>query len=424
MAGETTVTDVNGVQKRVYDKSGLKNALPGSSVLQREIGFDGGSRMVGESYQFGVVLQPPNGFTFVGSGGAITTLKQGRPMLIKQAAITPFEMDLREQYAWAALSRAAEQGEGAMAAITGEILKAMKFSASNRLEATMLLGQYGLGTVDSVSGSGGTAVIVITEATAASGLWWALGPGCTLDSFTGTTKNNGSGALVVQKWAAAARELTVSYSGTLASEITAGDVLYFEGAYDGSSFYEMPGLLVQGSNTSGTSLGLSASTYPNWAGNSYSVGGNITADIVEDMASVLRDRGASSKLSLFVNNKNFSRLMAEVKTQRNFDASYSPEKAKVGVKAIEYETPDIGVIELVNHPFLMNGISLMLDSTDCARVGSADLQFGVPGSGEVDAPVWERVPNTNAAEVVLFSDQATILKMPSHALVGTGITVS
>ena len=88
MAGETALADINGTQKRVYDESGLKNALPGTSILQRSIPFSGGSnRKVGEDYRFGVVLQPPNGFTHVGSTGGIVTLKQGRPMKIQQASV-------------------------------------------------------------------------------------------------------------------------------------------------------------------------------------------------------------------------------------------------------------------------------------------------------------------------------------------------
>jgi len=423
MAGETVLTDINGITKRVYDKT-IKKALPGSSWLQQRIGWDNGSRQVGESYQVSVVLRPPNGFTHVGSSGATATLKQGRPMQIKQASITPFEFDLRENLTFTAMSRAKEQGEGAVASLVGEMMKAMKFSASNRLEANALHGQRSLGTIEAVTDLGSNqADLTITEETWAPGMWWAFGEGTTLDAFTSTTKNNASGALVVAGIKSAERKITVSYTGTLGSEVAAADVLRFEGAWDGTTDYEMPGVIAQSSNTTGTSLGISAVTYSNWKGNTHAIGGNITSDVIEFMVGQLRDRGATGKLSVLLSNRAFGSVMAETKTQRVFDSSYSPEKAKIGTKAIELASPDMGAIELVNHPFMKWGECLLIDTEDCGRVGSSDLTFGTPGSS-VDAPVWEKVSGTNYAEVILFTDQAVIQKAPNHALLGTGITYS
>jgi hypothetical protein len=423
MAGETVLSDINGVTKRVYDNT-IKKALPGSSWLQQRVSWDKGSRQVGESYQVAVVLRPPNGFTHVGSGGGTATLKQGRPMQIKQASITPFEFELRENLTFVAMSRAKEQGEGAMANLVGEYMKAMKFSASNRLEANILHGQRSLGTVTAVTDlGGGQADLTISEATWAPGMWWALNEGTTLDAFTSTTKNNASGPLVVKGIKASDRKLTVEYTGTLANEVAADDVLRFEGAWDGTSDYEMPGLIAQGSNTSGTSLGLSATTYSNWKGNTHDVGGNISTDVIETMIGMLRDRGATGKLSALMSNRAFGVIMGEVKSQRVFDSSYSSEKAKVGAKAVSMVSPDVGEVELVNHPFMKWGEILIIDAEDCGRVGSADLTFGLPGNS-VDAPVWEKVTGTNYAEIILFTDQACILKAPNHALLGTGITYS
>jgi hypothetical protein len=151
------------------------------------------------------------------------------------------------------------------------------------------------------------------------------------------------------------------------------------------------------------------------------VGGVISADVVEQMAGYLRDRGAEGPLTLCVNSANYGRLMSEVKTQRNFDSSYSAEKAKVGVKAIEYESDEVGTIRVAIHKFLPNQYALLFDPTSCGRMGSSDLSFGVPGSN-IDAPRWERVTGSTAAEVLLFSDQATCIKQPGHAMVATGIT--
>jgi hypothetical protein len=421
MAGETDYSAINGAAKRVYDKSGLKNSLPGESLLQKRIPYGKGER-VGEAYQIGVVLRPPNGFTYSGSSGDARTLKSARNMVIKQAQVVPFELELREQFTLAALSRAAETSDAAFAQVSGEGMKAMKFSASNRLEMNMLNGQRSLGTVSTVTDNGdSTANIVITDATWRPGLWWALGEKATLDSFTSTTKNNASGPIILEGITASSKTIKISWTGTLGSEIAAGDVLYFEGAWDGTTYTEAPGLIAQASNLTGTSLGLSASTYMNWKGNTYDVAGNITFDALETMCGQLRDRKAAGKISAYFSNKALGVLVSELKALRVIDSSYSAAKGKVGHKGVAFETPDIGEVEILGHGFMAESECLLLNEDDCERVGSSDLTFGIPGTSE-DAPVFERVQGTNYAECILFTDQATALKTPSKALVGTGIT--
>ncbi len=121
MAGEVTVTAINGIGKKVYDKSGLKNWLPSSSIMQKRASWEKGTRNVGESYSVSVVTRRPNGVTYSGSAGGVNALLAPRNMVIKQALIVPFEMELREQFSWAALSRAAsDNSEGAFAQAAGE----------------------------------------------------------------------------------------------------------------------------------------------------------------------------------------------------------------------------------------------------------------------------------------------------------------
>lgn len=414
--------NVNGIAKKVYDKAGIQDLRPKSAILQRRIGWDKGTRQIGESYQISVALRPPNGFTYPGSTGAGTAMKAARPMIIKQASITPFEMDLREQISYTALSRAAKEGEGAFAQLSGELFKGMKMAAANRLEAGILLGQRALGEVEAVTDtSGGTADLTITAATWRPGLWWAVGEGTTLDAFTSTTKNNASGPLVVSGITTASRKIRVTYTGTLANEVAAGDVLYFEGAWDGTTYNEMPGLLAQSGNTSGTSLGLSAATYMNWKGNTYDVAGPISSDVVEDAVSQLRDRGAAGRLSMHLANKNYSVVLNELKQLRVIDSSYSPDKTKVGTKSILLESPDVGEIELVNHPFMAWGEFGLFSEDDCGRVGSSDLTFGVPGFEKEQ--LFRLVDGYNLAEIQLFTDQCVVNKRPNHSMLGTGITV-
>ncbi len=422
---EATLTDINGMTKRVYDKLGIHDLLPASSVYTDLIGFDGGTHAIGESYRIPVVLEPPNGFTYAGSSGGAVTLKAGRPMLVKQAEVVPFEMELREQVTYAALSRAHADGEGAFGRLAGTYMTQMKKSAANRLELQILRGQQPLGIVETVTDTGSqTADLTITTATWAPGIWWAVGKKATLDSFTSTTKNNGSGALITNGLNTAARKVNVTYTGTLADEIDAGDTLWFEGAWTGTTFNEMPGLITQASNLTGTSLGLSADTYQNWKGNTQDISGNMTFNALENMVSQLRDRGAEGEITAGFSNIVYSQLMNELKALRVFDSSYSPEKGKTGVKGMVAYSPQVGEIKLINSPFFTQSECLLLTTSDCARVGSADMTFGIPGVDASEQVFWERVPNTNAAEIQFYVDQCVCIKEPGHSFYGYGITLT
>jgi hypothetical protein len=423
MAGETNFSDVQGISKRVYDKSGLKTIQFGNTWFQGKVLFDKGTTKLGDTYQVGVVTQPPNGFTFPGSSGAVATLLQARAMKIEQASVRGHEMILREQFAWAALSRAAAEGEGAFAALTGEAYKAMKKAAQNRVEIQLIHGQdpEGLGVIETTTDlTGGLAEIVFTEASFAPGLFHAMSKGATFDAWTSTTKNNASGPLVLYSIDSRNRKIVVQFTGTHASEMAIGDILRMEGAYDGTTFKEPAGLLKQYGNTSGDSMGINATTSPGWAGNTFNVNGEITSDKAEEMFADLRDRGADGRLWLVVSTKGFSKLMSEPRAMRTLDSSYSPEKVKLGHKSIELETDEFGPVGVYGHPFFKRGQSLTFAAEDTCRVGSSDIKFGLPDAE--DAPTWERVPNSTAAEVILYSDQAPLVKMPKNGLVGSGIT--
>lgn len=418
---------VSGGAKRVYDKV-IHNLLPKSAVCVNRASWETGTRSIGEAYQIPVCVVPPNGFTFAGSAGtATTTLKAGRPMKIVQAQVVPFEMDLREQTLWKNLSRMSAQGEGVIESHFGEMMKNMKLSAMNRLEATTLLGQNGVGVVESSSGGSTTATVIITAASWRPGFWWAMGPGATFDAYTSSTLNNASGPLILATITTSTRTLTFTCTGTATSEVTAGDVLYFEGSTtdptSSSAWSEQPGLLAQGANTSGTSLGLSAATYINWAGNTKAISGVLTFDVIEDLCGELRDRGCSDKLSIYVANKNYASIAAELRSMRILDSSYSPQKNKAGQRSVEFETPEIGEIEVVIHPFMAWGDAYIQQDDQVARVGSADIGFGVPGLPNNGKEQFLRnIADTNAVELIMYTDQCVANKRPNFAYKATGIT--
>lgn len=410
-----------GNYKKIYGST--TDVRTKSAVIQRRLKLDGKAKKVGESYVENVALQLPNGFTFAGTSGAVATLNAASSGVYKQATVTPSEMILRDVISYGTLARAAAEGEGAFQSATSLLAMGMQVAMVNRVEASLLHGQRGYGTVESRTTATGSGTVTFSAATWAPGLWWAFGVGSSWDSFTGTTKNNGVAPLVVTAINAATR--TVSFtcdSGTAFSgECTAGDVFYPLGANAGSSsFKEMLGLLSQASNT-GSMHGIDAATYSNWLGNTYDVSGPFGHAVLEDGIAQLRDRGAGDlTLTALVGSKLYGQLVVELSQTRNLDASYSSEKAKQGFKAISYASPMVGDVEVVLHPFMKNGECAVLPLEDeVVRVGSTDITLGIPG---MDESFFRLVPDSTSVEVQNYTDQAVLLKKPGCSMVFTGIT--
>ncbi len=394
-----------GDAKRVYD-SGVKNAQPAVSIIKKRNPIDASIKRISEGFQVGVLVQPPNSVTYVGSSPTKTALLAVRPMIIAQAQALSYEMDMQEETPWAVFSRLADQGQASIDDYFMLLETAMLRVGNTRHELSLLSGQSSLGTVESVSGSASAAVIVITAPTYRSGLFWALGPGATLDSFTSTTKNNATAAIVLVGVSQTAdRTINATCGGTLGSEIAAGDTLWMEGTWDGTTFYDMPGLESQAANTTGISMGLSAATYPNWAGNTASVGGPMTTDVLEGYLGALRNRAQEGKLTVYMPEAVWRQIFAEVQGMRYIPAGSSR-----------------------SHPLLRDQSILIQKDAACVRVGSRDVDFGIPVrlGGKPNDPQSGvlQVNGYNTGIAYVTSDAGIINREPSCSYSLTGIAPS
>jgi len=403
--------------KRRYDKR-LQDLRSVAGVIQNRVEFESGEK-IGESYQVGVMVRPPQGVTYSGSSGAAATLSAQRNAVTKQASVVSHELNLIERISLKALAAAVDKGEQALGSLLDEAIAGMKKSIMNRVELSALRGQAGLATVESVNDlGGGSAEYTITAATFAPGIWWFLGENCLLDTFNGTTKRNSNGAQVLTKIDARNRKITITY--TTAVQTVAGDTIWATGSNTGASaFNEPPGLIAQANNTTGTSLGIDASIYNNWKGNPITVSGEFSLGVLEDAFAFLRDRGATGKLTAYVSNRAYSRLAVDIMATRVIDQSYSTSKQTIGTKALAYESADIDEVEIVRHPFLAWGEAMILPESDISRIGTSDVTFGIPGMKD---DLFVLVPGTNTVEFQVFSDQAPVIKKPNFSAYITGIT--
>lgn len=414
-----------GAAERVYEAS-VKNAQPACSILQQRNPLDGSFKRTSESYQLGVLLQPPNSVLYAGASPVKTSLPTVRPMIIGQAQALSYEVDVHEETPWVVLSRL--EGEAAIEDYFLLLETAMMRVGKTRHEIDILFGQQALGTVESVGGSAAAGTITFTAATYRSGLFWALGPGATMDAFTSTTKNNATAIVLVGVSRTVDRTINITCGGTIGSEIAAADTIWLEGSWDGTTFNQMPGLVTQAANVTGTSLGLSAATYPNWGGNTDSVGGPMTSDVLEAYLGELRNRDQEGKLTAYMPETVWRQVFEEVQGMRYIDSSYSPTKQKIGNQEVEYTTNRFNNVELVVHPLLGDQEMLVLKDSSTTRIGSRDVMFGLPislgGNPSDPKPGILQITGTNAGEAYVTVDAGVVLREPASSYSLTGISVS
>ncbi len=411
----------DGLAQRVYDN--FRNLQAECAIITKRSPIDASIKNVGEGYYIPVLVKPPNGVTFIGNSPTYTSLLAGRPMEVLQAVALPYEMDLQENTPWAVFSRLDAKSEASAESYMAILISSIQRVMSTRHEASVLMGQTSLGTVSAVAGSAGAATITFTAATFRPGFWWAVGPGATFDFFTSTTKNNATGPFVLTGVSSTAYTITGTCSGTLGSEIASGDVCYQEGAWDGSTFSEMPGLISQAS-TSGTSMGIDNTAYVNWASNSASVGGSVTPDVLEVYFGQLRNRMQEGKLTAYMPENTWRSILAQVQSLRYLDSSYSADNQKVGAKSVTISTAQFSNVELCIHPMLANGEMYIQCDAEVKRVGSREPQFGIPNSIVPGNKELLMITGTNSATAYGTADAGVINKAPANAYYLSGITVS
>jgi hypothetical protein len=419
MAGENTVSTANGLFKVVYAKK-LQKAVPDFAVLQKLVPFAQTDKEIGSYFAQPVSLSHEAGFTYNGTAGGVVQLKAAANAVIKEAQVYGSELVLRTQLSNLFITRASSKGEKAFEKATAFKVFDMNNSMRKRLEIAMLYGQSGVGTVESATDLGGSvAEIVITEATWAGGIW-AGAEGARLDSFTGTTKNNASGVLTITKVDSDSRKLTVTYTGTLASEVAASDELYFESANAGSSsFNEMAGLKKIISN-SGTLFNIDAATYSLWKGTSVASVGALTNAKLQSYVARAVNKGLMEKCVVLVSPKGWGALNADMAALRMFDSSFKSSKGENGFENLSFYSQN-GELEVMAHPLVKDGDAFILPIEAMQRIGSVDVQFGLPGG---DDKYFTWLPEYNAVELRCISDQAIFLDRPAQAIYLSGITYS
>lgn len=308
-----------------------------------------------------------------------------------------------------AAAKASRAGKKAFAQAYGAVLKNMKESHQYRLELSLLYGRDGLGIVDSNT----AGVLLITTATWATGIWASGMKGAVLEAFTtvAATATQHNGDLTISSVDVTAKTVTVT--GTNAA-VVQGDILYFKSARTTTGYNECAGLYRILTNTS-TLFNIDASTQELWKSPSYPVGGNLSLTAIMQAGAIGMCFGLSKAILLTAPTK-FAQLATDEAALRRY--IQDNRDTKRGVKGISFMLGSVDV-EILPHPLVREGSSMMLASDSIHRVGATDVTFALPGSNE---PMQVHVTDSTAIELRSMSDQGIYSDTPAQCILLTGIT--
>lgn len=407
-----TPTTMVGDFKDLFVKMGLINAIPSWCLIQERFKFSEAEAGLGGLYIFGVVLQKEQGFTYAPSSGVnsgVQTLNPAVAGYIGQAQVEGFAIYLRSRLSYDAASKASKAGKRAFSQAYGAVLKNMKESHQFRLELSLLYGRDGLGLIS----ANNTGVLTISTATWSVGTWAVGMKGAVLEAFTGVSASESQhdGDLTISAINVANKTVTVT--GT-SSSVVANDILYFKGARTTTGFNECPGLN-RILTTSGTIFNIDNSIYELWKSQTWNVAGNLSLSAIMSAAATGMPFGLTQAL-LFVSPLAFSSLASDEAALRRYVSDVN--NTKRGVKGISFQLGGVEV-EILPHPMIRLGSSLMLPTENVMRTGSTDVTMGMGGT---DSPMEVHVTDATALEIRSMSDMGIYIETPAKAVYLYGIT--
>lgn len=403
MAQTNTVATLDGMYKKVYAEKGPIEALPEFSILQELVPFSSAKR-TGKSYNVPIVLADEHGFSY-GSADETITLNTEIAATLKEISVDGAQIVGQASLNYDAASRS-QGSEQAFLDCAHLVIQNLMNSHSKKLEASLLYGRSGIGTVSSLSSQD----IILTAASWSDGLMMNL-INAKIDVYT----SGGSlrqGDLVVT--AVNPDTYTLTVTGTTTG-IVSTDVVYFDGSY-GKECY---GLNYIATNT-GSLFGIDASAYPAWKAQSYSCGSAaLTMAKVLSGASLAVSRGGLSEESvLLVHPTSFNNL----NTDQAALTVHSGEKssAKNGFDELVFRGVS-GRVMVKPHPAVKRGDAFLFSPKNLRRVGSQDISNERPGS---DGKIFFDSQTLSAQIIRSYSNQAIFAEKPAQIVKFTSIVPS
>ena len=418
---------LNKLAKDVYGD--ISTLYPDFTYLQKKIQFRE-SKKLGKEYVEAVKLSRSQGFTY---GTGVQTLNGSIISAQDDAKVRGAPLYLQEDIALDVASALASAGPRAFIAGSKLITENMIESFSHRLEAQMLYGSKGLGTLDSVTNSVADDTEISLVFTAAS---WATGIWAGQENAKLEFANAGNSARIdssskpvvveIDSIDAANRTLvctiipqTGQTLAALDNLIVAGLQVYFFGAFGNESV----GLDTVCSTTSASTLyNISSSGYSMWQATQKALSNSaLTVKKIYATVGSAMGKGLMEDVVALVSPDAFLDLAsAEIDAGsggRRYTSSSDAKSVKTGASSVVLTGPQ-GEIEVVPHPMVKTGDCMVFPISRAERIGSTDVTFKVPGRGD---EMFIQSTTQTSYELRLMSDQSLFLPCPSKCLKITGI---
>ncbi|WP_374028329.1 hypothetical protein ACES2J_08330 [Bdellovibrio bacteriovorus] len=400
MASHNTVATLDGLYKKIYGDKGPIDLIPDNSILQDLIPFAKAER-TGHSFNTPVVLSTEHGFAY-GLADETITLNDSVAATLKEVSVKGTQLIGQASLNYDAASRSASSPAAFMNG-AHLVVKNLYQGASKRLEASLLYGTKGIGTVDSLSSQD----IVLKAASFADGLWMGM-ENAVIDVYqaNGTVRQAG---LVVS--AVNPDTYTITVVGTTTG-IADTDVIFMKGSY-GKECY---GIDAIATNT-GSMFGVDASAYSLWKGSSYAAGGAALtmAKVLNAVSKAVSKGGLNDECVVLVHPSSWNNLNADQAALRQY---VSDEKeAKNGFGAITYRGAN-GLIKVMSHPMVKRGEAFVLPVKEMKRIGSQDISSATPGRSD---EIFLHSSTLSAYVLRVYSNQAIVCMKPAQMVKITGI---
>ena len=367
MATDNTKTSLDTAFSYVQEKK-LKYLNSNSAIVQRLAPMKDAD-IVGRKFLLPVALTFELGVTY--GDGSVYAMNASIAAVYEEIDVDPTPVSLRTRVSLSAANRWKAGSEKSV--INNVAIRAgqMKKSLEKFAEISILHGRTGIGVVSAVSDSSGTNTVTISDATWAPGIWAGM-TGASLDAFdaNNTTQQNSNALYTLGAVNFTNKTVVIVGHTSDTADLAPTDIFYFLGA-NGSEMYGLKYQL----DTSGSVFGINSATYDLWKANELNVGGALTmAKILEGQAAAVGKGGLDEDVCLLVSPKTYESLNDDLAALREFDSSYKTEKGESGHNGICYHG-QAGKIEIISHPYMMEGDAFSFPKAQLRRVGASDIDF-------------------------------------------------
>jgi hypothetical protein len=395
----STPTTLASRLKQRFNKE-VSQLVPESSDMQRRLDFRKDIQP-GASAEFDVQLSHESGFS-IGTGSV--TLNGAVDQVSARATVSGYSHILQAKVSYDLIKRAANDEQAFAKFADGKFLN-MTVAMRNREELLALNGRRGVGKILTEDNAG---VCVITKASWIPA-FWASAVGAkfvAFDSLTGSTQHAAN--LTCTAVDVSTRTVTFTSSGTIA-DLAANDFIFPKGQHNDGRY----GLLDIAYNT-GTIYGISATTYPLWASNSFDVGTSaLTVGKILEASGLAANKGCSmEKLVCYVPPKTMQTLIADESALIRRDPN--AKVLKSGAQGIEISS-STGNIEIVPHLLIPEGVFVMYPPDYTYIVGSCEATSQVAKDGDI---LFD-LESSSDKEMRMFSDNTIFCERPGYIVVGT-----